>query len=378
MPKETIKKLFVIAAIYSAAAVLLYVFIAFNVISYLGNSVQISSASTLLMAGLPFFMGAIASLAAASIFKTLFKGIFVLSFSKMLKGFAIAFIVFFFFANPLMTLKIQAIGLYAFLIAIVACIYYSASFALSEYRQITLLTLLKFVSIVIVGVLLRATILSYLVEYAGIVADIVTFGFLFAGITALFYPLKYSERSAIKKIGGWMGTGTSSKFIIGIILAAYILFLRPYFYDKNANITLIAEWLAIGLFAAASYLRLKSKLEKISAPLILETWKKHQQRLNFRSSDELEILSGKVEEFLKYGKKTDILLFLFNFLFERTVFVDRINSALIDLINYQDPPPSRLIFSWEADFAYKENVQKREQVLVQTIKNLNENIFRIN
>jgi hypothetical protein len=378
MPKETTKKIVVIAAVYSAVAALLYVFVAFDLLAYLGNSGSILSMVTLLKAGLPFFLGAVALSAAASIFKTLFKGIFVLPVSRMLKGFAIAFLIYFFFVNPLMALRIQALGLYAFTIVIVASAYYAASSVLFECHQITLLTLLKFASIIVMGVIFRAAILSYIIEYAGIVADIVTFGFLFAAITALFYPLKYSDRSAIKKIGGWMGTNTSSKFIIGIIVAGYILFLRPYFYERSANMTLIGEWLSIGLMAIAGYLRMRSKLENISAPLILETWKKHQQELNFKSSDELETLSKKVEEFLKYGRKTDVLLFLFNFLFERMVHVDRINYALIDLINYQDPPPPRLIFSWEANFINKENLQKRGQVLTKTIKNLNENIFRIN
>lgn len=379
MQKEIIKELLKIVAVYSVAATLLYVFMGFNLIAYLGNSPQISSISTLLIAGMPYFLCAIAALAVANIFKILFKGIFVQPVTKMLKGFAVSFPICFLFVNPFMAPNIQASGVNVFLIFIVAFVYLAASKILSEYNQIVRLTLLKFASITIVGVLFRSIVASIvIVEYAGIVADIITFGFLLAAITVLFYPLKYSDRSAIKKIGGWMGTGTSSKFIIGLIIAAYILFLRQYLYGISANITLICEWLSIGLIAVASYLRLRSKLESISAPLLLETWKKHQQKLNLKSSEELETLSRKVEDFLKYGKKTDILLFLFNFLFERMVHVDRIDSALVDLIDYQEPQRSRFIFSWEAELVNKANIQKRAEVLTKTIKNLNENIFRIN
>ena len=166
-----------------------------------------------------------------------------------------------------------------------------------------------------------------------------------------------------------------NKFILGVTIALYLLLVRPYFYGINSTLTLVMEWVTIGMITVAGFLWLRSKLEIVSAPMLLETWTKHKQELNFKSTEELNTLSGHIEEFLNRGKKNHVLLYLSNFLFERKIPTSGVNSALSELINYQDKRAQRIFFSWEASTIHKENVENRSQVLKRIIRNLNENIL---
>src|SRR3972149_7887149 len=117
MSKQTKNKIALIIIGYSVLAAVLSLLIGLDLLPpdwtlYWGsNKIPVLS---LLKSGLPFFLCSIASIASASIFQTLYKGKVALSISRMLMGFSVAFLVYFFFANPLMSLQVQGIGLYVF------------------------------------------------------------------------------------------------------------------------------------------------------------------------------------------------------------------------------------------------------------------------
>ncbi|MCW4009170.1 MAG: hypothetical protein NWF05_00930 [Candidatus Bathyarchaeota archaeon] len=377
MDKETTQKVALIIAAYLSIAIILIVLFEFNLMPTSSND-NLQFVFTTLNSGLPFILATVSSLAAASIFKTLFKGTLVSAIIGLLLGFALAFGAFFVVTSELITSQIQILGIYIFLMIIAASGYYTLEKILLEYKQISLFALVKFFMVIGIGVIFRFAALDYFPTDLTVEIDIFTCGFFFAAATALFYPFSYAKKAALKKIGDWIGTRSLQKFIIGSVAAAYLFLLRPAFFGMNPNFTLIGEWGFVGVLASAGYFKMRSNLNQISAPMVLENWGKHKQELNFKTTEEFEKLSQNVDLFLQQGKKNGVLLFLFNFLNDRDVSEYLIETALNDLINYQDPPKARLIFSWEAGFAQEERLQKRKQVLEKTIQNLNTDIFRKN
>jgi hypothetical protein len=377
MQKDIMKKLTLVAVGYVAMAVLLFLFIFFDVLSlrnYPGFDVPFS----ILKIGVPYFLGAIIFSALVSVLKILYKGTCLPAISNTLIGIAIAFIVFFFFTISYMPLLLQNIAVYFFFLIVLVSVYSLGNFVLGSRQQITFLALLRFSALAVLAVILRFAVIGCFGNANTIVANILLFGFLFSAATALFYPLQYSKKSAFKKVGNWLGTGTLQKVILGMILAGYLLFFRSYLTQFNSNGTVIGEWVFVGLITVIAVYRLRVKLDAISAPLILESWEKHQQELGFKTSEEFVLLSKEVDTFLKLGEKKGVLLFLFNFLFLKKVSPNYIDLVLGELINYQDPPNPRLIFSWDAQLFEEAKLQKRKLVLDEIIESLSPDVFRSN
>jgi hypothetical protein len=377
MQKDIMKKLMLVVVGYVVMAVLLFLFVFFDVLSlrfYPGFDVPFS----ILKNGVPYFLATIVFLAMTSVFKIFYKGTFVPAVSNTLIGIATAFIVFFFFTIPPMPLLLQNLAVYFFFLIVLIAVYSLGNAVLGSRQQITFLALLRFSGLAVLGIILRFAVIECFGNGNTVVANILLFGFLFAAATALFYPLQYSKKSAFKKLGGWLGTGTLQKVILGMILAGYLLFFRSYLSQINSNGTMIGEWVFVGLLTIVAVYRLRVKLDVISAPLILESWEKHQQELGFKTSEEFVFLSKEVDAFLKLGEKKGVLLFLFNFLFSKKVSPNYIDLVLGELINYQDPPNPRLIFSWDAQLFEESKLQKRKIVLDEIIESLSPDVFRSN
>jgi hypothetical protein len=377
MQKDIMRKLALVAVGYIVLAVLLFVFVFFDVLS-LRSYADFGVSLSILKTGIPYFLAAIIFSALASVFKILYKGTFAPTVSKTLYGIAAGFIVFFFLAISYMPLLLQDLAVYVFFLIVLVSVYSLGNFVLGSRQQITFLALLRFSALAVLGVILRFAVIDCFGSANTVVANILLFGFLFAAATALFYPLQYSKKSAFKKVGSWLGTGTLQKVILGMILAGYLLFFRSYLTQFNSNGTLIGEWVFVGLLTVFAIYRLRVKLDAISAPLILESWEKHQQELGFKTSDEFVFLSKEVDAFLKLGEKKGVLLFLFNFLFLKKVSPNYIDLVLGELINYQDPPNPRLIFSWDAQLFEESKLQKRKLVLDEIIESLSPDVFRSN
>lgn len=317
---------------------------------------------------MPLLIGAIASVATIEIIYTLYKGEFVSVLTKTLIVIAGAFFFYFLFYGSLTNANTQSIGLFTFLIVIVAASCLAFNRILKDSYQITLQTLTKTVALILLGVLSSGLVMAFSSQNL-LFANISISGFFFAGFTALFYPASFADKPKVRKASAWLSKDTIGKIVIGVLIGFYIFFVHPKVYAIDPTWTLIGEWLFVAVVAVGGYLSIRSKVSGISAPLIVENWKKHQQELEFKTTEELTTLAENVEEFLDYGNKNYILLYLTNFLFEKNVDVEQINLALTELINYQDIKP-KLVVKWDEPLIKNLNAQKRKQVLSKTIKNV--------
>jgi hypothetical protein len=100
--------------------------------------------------------------------------------------------------------------------------------------------------------------------------------------------------------------------------------------------------------------------------------KKHRQRISTKSTEEMMTAKEYIDDFVKYGLKTDIVLFIVQSCYDKGLPFHKFNKILSDLVEYEDNPAPRLCSLGEDDFVVKENLQKRRRVLAMTIEKLNE------
>ena len=360
---------------YGALATALFAVFVINVLS-LSSNPAFSGLYVAFNSGLPSCLAALACSALAVVFTILFKGALVRQATTMLNLFAFAFIIYF-----LMTIHggppvFQTLGIYGFLLIATYSLYYFANSAAHSYNQITLVAFAKAAALATFALIFRFAILTSTgSEVAG---NIFLVAFLFAAAVALFYPFQFSSNSALRKTGKWLSSSTFLWLFLGLILAVYLLVWRGALLKANANATLIGEWIFVGVVVALVFLRLRIKLNAVSAPAILESWQKHRQDLGFKTTDEFSSLSTRIDAFLSKGKKNDLVMFLLDFLVAHGVHVVKINFILGDLINYTDPPTPRFVFSWDMQLYEEKKKQKRKQVMDSIVNKLSPDMFRNN
>jgi hypothetical protein len=367
MKTETIKVV-IIAVCYTILAVVLLVLMQLNAFAVLEPiAFGIFHFSSL---SYPFLLGAICTLAILHIIKTLYEGSHVIVISKILALCSGASFFYFLALNIPELSSNSTLGFYILLATILASTYYGADRILRASNQITLQTITKSIILILVAFVSSAIVLTYSPQ-SSLYANMSLSGFIFAGLTNSGYPFRFTDKPATRKMGKWLSKDIIGSIVIGVLIAFYIFYVHPIVYAIDPTITLIAEWLFVGLVVLGSYLSIRSKVTGISAPLILETWKKHQQELNFKTTKELTDLTENIDEFITYGNKNYILLYLTNFLFEKKVNIEDINAAIDGLINYQDAKP-KLFFKWDQKLINNLNMQNRNETLLKAIKNVQE------
>jgi hypothetical protein len=360
---------------YTILGVLAVALIGFDLLALEQNS-SISGIFIVIKNGLAYLLGAMVFSAIAVNFKIIYKGTYTSTVFNTLNGIAIAFVAYFVCSINLLPLQIQTLSVFIFILIMLISAYYLLNNVLRIQQQITLLAITRFVVLACIGFILRFSVLA--IGENSIVAEILLYGFLFGGVTALFYPLKYSKKSYAKKIGGWVGTRTIVKVTIGLFLATYALLMRPYIFQMNENWVLIGEWIFIGILATVSFLLLRAKLDDISAPIIMSGWIKHTQELDFKSSPELNKLSQDIDNFLQTGDKDALALFLFDFLSEQKLPHLQIYQTLKELFNFQDKPTPHLIFSWDYPLFQESEKIRRKEAIKNVIEKLSPELFRSN
>jgi hypothetical protein len=320
----------------------------------------------------PIFIGTINTLGSVNAMWIAFRGKFVSLLAKMSLGFLCGFLLYFLIArSPVESTQIA--GFYVFLTTAFASVYYAANIMLKATRQITLSALVKCGILVALGVSSFGAV--FYASHSISASATVLFGFVFAGVAALFNPLRFADKPTPRAFGKLITKNTILMIVIGLLIAIYAVLGHPAFYAANPFATLIGEWLTIVIVVVVCYLYLRRKVEGISAPLIVEKWKKHEQALNFKTSQELAFITQLIDEFLQHGKKNGIVLYLTKFLFDRRVNPDQISAVLNDLINYQDANP-KLFFRGDAKLITNLNLQSRNQVMSKTIENV-QKVYKI-
>jgi hypothetical protein len=317
---------------------------------------------------LPLLVIAIAAFASIEVIYTVYKGEFVSVLNKALTVIACTFFIYFLLYGLFFTAGAQFIGFYVFLIVIITSSCIALNEILKASDQITLQALTKTGALITIGFLSCGLVMD-ISSKNHLIANMSLSGFFFAGIASSFYPFSFADKPKVRKMSAWLSKDIIGKIVIGVLIGFYIFYIHPIVYAIDPTITLVGEWLFIAMVAVGGYLSVRSKVNGISVPVMVENWRKHQQELQFKTTHELTDLTEVIDEFLTYGNKNSILIYLTNFLFEKKVDSIEISYLLNDLINYADVKP-KIFFKPEERLIKNLNAQKRNQVLSKTIKNV--------
>jgi hypothetical protein len=168
----------------------------------------------------------------------------------------------------------------------------------------------------------------------------------------------------------WLITGTMQKFVIGALIAVYILFVRPAIVNVFGYAAII-EWLIVCLIGWRIFAGITNGIRQRSAVEVNETdWKKHVQLLNNMQGDELPYLGDIQETFTKYGQRNALLIYLTLLLNKNKVTPQGMEHILNRLINHQDNKIPWFAFGWEQNRVRKQNEENRRRILNEVMTDL--------
>ncbi len=198
---------------------------------------------------------------------------------------------------------------------------------------------------------------------------------LFVGMLAVVIANvgTYGEKSKnpfIADASQWLRHSQHVKFLLGALIAAYILFIRPAIVGVFRYAPLV-EWAIVCLIAWRLFSGIKSGLKTRCAVLLQEAdWQKHiQQIANLQGSDFLHL--GDIQhDYISWGNRDALLIYLTLSLNDNKLQADEINRILHPLINHQDTKPPWFAFGWEQQRILRQNEKKRQRILDEIVANL--------
>lgn len=366
MSKYTNLAIIVIA--YSVITIALFAAMQLNwlsVLEPLALSIFHFSSSTF-----PALLAALVCLALMHSIQSIYKGNYIWTISNVLKFSALSFFGYFLASNIPGFQTVSLLGFYVLISVLIVIAYSGFTRILKASKQITLYTLTRITLLVSLAIV-SSLIVLYISPDNTLVASMPFSGFLFAAFTTSFYPANFSEKPKTKRLGKLMNRDLISIIVIGAVIALFIGYIHPILYAQDQNLTLIGEWLSIGMVVLICYLYIRTKVEGITIPVMVETWGKHQQELDFKTTEAMTDLTQKIEEFITFGNKNRILLYLINFMFEKKIDFQEINYTLDALINYKDLSP-KIYFRWDEKMISNLNKENRTKILSGTIKRIEE------
>lgn len=322
----------------------------------------------------PALVATLACLSSMHVIQSIYKGNYIGTLSNALKASALSFFSYFLALNIPEFQQFSLLGFYLLLSALLVITYSGSTRILKDSKQITFYTIAR-ISLLILLAFISNSIILTISPGNTIVANMPFSGFILAAFTTSFYPANFSEKPKTKRLGKLMARDLISIIIIGAVIALFIGYVHPILYARDQTLTLIGEWLSIGLIVLICYIYIRSKVEGITIPVMVETWGKHQQQLDFKTTEAMTDLTQKIEEFITYGSKNRILLYLSSFMFEKKIDFDEINLTLDDLIKYKDLSP-KIYFRWDEKMISNLNKENRQKVLSETIKSIEENYMQ--
>lgn len=198
---------------------------------------------------------------------------------------------------------------------------------------------------------------------------------IFAGITAiaLCNAGHYGETAKnpfLADASRWLITSTLQKFVIGALIAAYIIFVRPAIASVFSYAAII-EWLIVCLIGWRIFSGIKNGIRQQCAVDVYETdWKKHIQLLSNMQGDEFPRLGEIQDLFTSAGSRSTLLVYLTLLLHNNKIPPEGINRILSPLIDYTDTRIPWFAFGWEQKQIAKKNAEKRRRILDEIMTDL--------
>jgi len=198
---------------------------------------------------------------------------------------------------------------------------------------------------------------------------------IFAGMLAVavsnigFYG-ENSKNPFIADASHWLQNSQTFEFVIGALIAGYILFIRPFIIDIFRYAP-IMEWGIVCFLGWRLFSGIKNGIRTRCAVDVYENdWRKHIQIISNLQGADFPRLREMQEIFIVDSNRGALLVYLTLLLYNNKVSPEEINRILHPLINHRDARIPWLAFGWEQRRILKQNEKNRREILEGIIANL--------
>jgi hypothetical protein len=195
---------------------------------------------------------------------------------------------------------------------------------------------------------------------------------LFAGILAVAFANfgYYGQKSnypPISGMGNWLKSSPMGMFLIGIMLATYLIFIRPAII-KATPWAFIIEWLLLCFISGIIFILLNQSLEeKYSLPYKESAWQTHVQEIDELIDVEFDKIVFLQGDFVDQSAQNRLREFLQDALQENGLNENEIKHTLTAITEYRDKKIPWWAFGcWEKRYKEK-NRENRRRVLSHTM-----------
>ena len=196
-------------------------------------------------------------------------------------------------------------------------------------------------------------------------------GMIAAAVANIGYYTGDIKNPFLRDASQWLTHTPLQKFMIGALIALYILFARPYI-TASFTYAPIAEWILVCLVGWRLFSGINNGIRIHCAVDVNETdWQKHVQLINNLRGADFPYLREIQEAFVADGGRDSLVIYLTLLLNNNKVPPEEIHRILHTLINHQDAKLPWFAFGWEQRRVLRRNETSRRLILGEIIANLN-------
>jgi len=168
----------------------------------------------------------------------------------------------------------------------------------------------------------------------------------------------------------WLRQSPHVKFILGALIAAYIIFIRPAIVGAFRYAPLV-EWVIVCIVAWRLFRGIKVGLKTHCAVSLQEAdWRKHVQEITERQGADFIHLGDIQHDFVTQGDRDALLIYLVLLLNDNRLPVAEISRILHPLINHHDMKMPWFAFGWEQQRVLRRNEKERQRILDEIMESL--------
>ncbi len=192
---------------------------------------------------------------------------------------------------------------------------------------------------------------------------------IFVGMVAMAVgTLAYYGRSVqdalISEICLWLSSSKMRPFVIGIIVASYVIFLRPFIYNRVAWATALIEWATFCFVVWRMYDGIRGRIsDAYSVELKYTSWKRHTQLVEKQVDGDYSYARNVQADFVERSHKDQLLVYLVALMHDNGVSVEEISEVLHALSEYSDESIPVFSFTKKRTYIRKNNRENRERIL---------------
>jgi hypothetical protein len=184
------------------------------------------------------------------------------------------------------------------------------------------------------------------------------------GLGAIAYYGTRLEDALISEICLWLSASKLRLFIIGAVIASYVLFLRPLIHNLAAWGTALIEWGTFCFVVWRMYDGIRGRIsDTYSVHLRYTSWKKHMQQVQKQVDGDFNYAINLQMDFVERSHKDQLLVYLVTLMHNNGMAVEEISEVLHPLADHRDESIPVFSFTKTRNLIRKLNREHRDQTL---------------